>query len=153
MKKILVLLLAVSSFFVATSQKNSYNEAIGLRAGYAFAPTYKKFVNDKLAIEGIAFFHNTGLSVQALAQIHNDIKNADGLQWYYGAGANVSFYNKNNYNGVVGVGVVGVIGLDYKFKNAPINLSIDYLPSFSFTSNIGFLGNTWGGLAIRYVLK
>ncbi len=153
MKKLLTVLATVLVATQLFAQKNNYEASVGLRAGYAFAPTYKMFVNDKLALEGIAFFHNTGLSVQALGQIHNDINGADGLQWYYGAGANISFYNKSYYNGVVSVGIVGAIGLDYKIKNAPINLSIDWLPNFSFTSNIGFIGNTWGGIAFRYVLK
>lgn len=153
MKKISIITIAILFAFKGFSQKNNYDASVGLRAGYAFAPTYKVFTSDKLAFEGIAFFHSTGLSVQALAQVHNDIKNADGLKWYYGAGANVNFYNKSNYNGVVGLGIVGAIGLDYKIKNIPLNLSIDYLPNFSFTSNIGFVGNTWGGIAVRYVLK
>ena len=47
------------------------------------------------------------------------------------------------------VGVDGVIGLDYKFRGAPINLSLDWQPSFEFGDNRGFV-SSWGGLGIRY---
>ena len=46
-------------------------------------------------------------------------------------------------------GVDGVLGLDYKFNGAPINMSLDWQPSFEFGTNRGFYGN-WGGLGIRY---
>ena len=44
--------------------------------------------------------------------------------------------------------VVGVLGLDYKIKGAPINLSIDWQPYFEIAKYPHF-GN-WGGFAIRY---
>ena len=43
----------------------------------------------------------------------------------------------------------GVLGLDYKFRGAPINMSIDWQPSFEFGAGRGFVGS-WGGLGIRY---
>ena len=48
-------------------------------------------------------------------------------------------------------GIDGVVGLDFKFRGAPINMSLDWQPSFSFGPNgsTGFEGG-WGGLAIRY---
>jgi hypothetical protein len=45
-------------------------------------------------------------------------------------------------------GIDGVLGLDYKFNGAPINMSIDWQPSFDFTYS-EFAGN-WGGISLRY---
>ena len=47
------------------------------------------------------------------------------------------------------IGVDGVLGLDYKFNGAPINISLDWQPSFEFGDNRGFVGS-WGGLGIRF---
>jgi hypothetical protein len=52
-----------------------------------------------------------------------------------------------------GGGIDGVTGLDFKFNNLPLNIALDWQPSFEFgvgTLN-GFQGN-WGGLAVRYTL-
>ena len=46
-------------------------------------------------------------------------------------------------------GIDGIIGVDYKIKGAPLNLSLDWNPSFEFgTNSAGF--NSLGGLAIRF---
>ncbi|MCX6318354.1 MAG: hypothetical protein NTW29_13775 [Bacteroidetes bacterium] len=42
-----------------------------------------------------------------------------------------------------------MLGLDYKLKTAPINISLDWQPSIEFDENLGFVGS-WGGLGIRY---
>ena len=107
--------------------------------------------NEKHALEGIAYFWNRGTRITGLYEIHGNIENAGGLKWYIGPGAHVGFYNNKYYGGGTNIGLDGVIGLDYKIKSAPINLSIDWQPSFEFGDGAGFSGN-WGGIAIRYVL-
>jgi hypothetical protein len=62
----------------------------------------------------------------------------------------VAFYNNKYYLGKSYFGLDGVLGLDYKIRTAPINLSLDWQPSFEFGDGAGFSGN-WGGLAVRYV--
>jgi hypothetical protein len=92
-----------------------------------------------------------------LYEFHYDIEGAPGLKWYIGPGAHLGFYNdryydRRYYNGDGSgsyVGLDGVLGLDYKFDQAPINLSLDWQPSFEFGVNRGFIGS-WGGLGVRY---
>ncbi len=78
----------------------------------------------------------------------------DGLKWYIGPGAHLAVWNttwKEKYpgNNPTGLGIDGVLGLDYKFKGVPINISADWQPSFNFIGYNYFEGG-WGGLAIRY---
>lgn len=140
----------------ASAQKNvtsqDYTTALGVKF-YPGAVTIKHFVNPKAAIEGIGYFWNRGSRITGLYEIHGDIKNAAGLKWYIGPGAHLGFYS-NKYGGGTSVGVDGILGLDYKFKGAPINMSLDWQPSFEFGNEYGngFSGN-WGGLAIRYVFN
>ncbi len=82
-------------------------------------------------------------------EIHGDINGVEGLKWYVGPGAHVAFYG-NKYGGNTSIGIDGVIGLDYKINNAPINLSLDYQPSIQLTTFYGERFTSWGGLAIRY---
>ncbi len=160
MKKTLfaVLVLMITAFGTATAQNNigsnDYKTALGVKF-YPGAITLKHFVTEKNALEFIGYFWNRGTRITGLYEIHGDIQNAGGLKWYIGPGAHVSFYNNKTYNGTnyggrSYVGVDGVIGLDYKIKSAPVNLSIDWQPSFEFGDGAGFSGN-WGGFAIRYV--
>ena len=144
-----IMLLAISTN--ASAQAN-YKTAVGVKF-YPGALSIKHFVSDKNAVEGLAYFFDRGLRVTGLYEIHSSIDDVPGLNWYVGPGVHVSSYNAKNSGGV-GLGVDGVLGLDYKIQSAPINLSLDWQPSFEFgdrVANRGFVGN-WGGLAIRYTL-
>lgn len=157
MKKILLIAIVLFSLNAseAHAQKNvssqNYTTALGVKF-YPGAVTLKHFIDGKNAIEGIAYFWNRGTRITGLYEIHGDINNAAGLKWYVGPGAHIGFYN-TRYGGASTIGLDGVLGLDYKFRGAPLNLSIDWQPSFEFGNQNdynGFAGN-WGGLAIRYV--
>ena len=148
-----IIALTVLMFFVGSGLKaqmnesSSYTTAVGLK----FAPgaiTVKHFINDGAAIEGIGYFWNEGFRITGLYEFHHDISGAPGLKWYIGPGAHVGFYNSNYYGGGTSIGIDGVLGLDYKFRGAPINLSLDWQPSYEFGSYVGFSG--WGGLGVRY---
>ncbi|MGV3767867.1 MAG: hypothetical protein ACO1NW_17150 [Chitinophagaceae bacterium] len=139
------------------SMGSSYQTALGVKF-YPGAISIKHFVGDNRALEGLASFWRYGMRITGLYEIHGDINGAPGLKWYVGPGAHIGFWNdkgKNYYyngsrDGGAYVGVDGVLGLDYKINGAPLNLSLDWQPSFSFgTDHSGFDGG-WGGFAIRY---
>lgn len=134
----------------STNNSSTYKTAIGVKF-YPGAITFKHFFNDKNALELLGYFRNYGARITGLYEIHGNINNAGGLKWYVGPGAHVSFYNSNSGGGG-SVGLDGVIGLDYKIPSAPVNLSLDWQPSFDFKSLDGFIGD-WFGIAIRYTLK
>jgi hypothetical protein len=149
-----VVILCMIGIGSATAQSNigshDYKTALGVKF-YPGAVTLKHFIKDDAAIEGIGYFWNRGSRITGLYEFHGDISGVDGLKWYIGPGAHVGFYN-TKYGGGSSVGVDGVLGLDYKIREAPIDFSLDWQPSFEFGNNYGngFSGN-WGGLAIRYV--
>lgn len=126
----------------------SYQTALGVKVWDGGGISLKHFVSDNNALEGIGYFWSQGIRVTGLYEIHGDISNAPGLRWYIGPGAHIGFYNSKNGDGSF-IGVDGVLGLDYKFNRAPINMSLDWQPSFEFGNSRGFTGS-WGGLGIRY---
>ena len=160
MKKqfLLVLVICVLSVTNVLAQQSksfhssSYTTAIGIKF-YPTALSVKHFINDNAALEGLAHFWNKGFRVTGLYEIHYDIKSVEGLKWYIGPGAHIGGYN-DKYGGGASIGIDGILGLDYKFANAPINLSIDWQPFFEFSGNDEFNGFTgsWVGLGIRYTL-
>jgi hypothetical protein len=126
---------------------NTYSTAVGVKL-YPGSISVKKGLTDTKYVEALAAFWNKGFRATALLEFHNDFNNAPGLRWYYGAGAHLGFYNNNHYGGSTLLGVDAVLGLDYKIKGAPLNVSLDWQPSFEFGDGSGFEG--WGGLAVRY---
>jgi len=154
MKKIVLLastLLFSVTFLQAQNRganSSSYTTALGVKVWDGGGVSIKHFVTDNNALEGIGYFWTQGVRLTGLFEIHGPISGAAGLKWYIGPGAHIGFYNTKFGNGSF-AGIDGVLGLDYKFRGAPINMSLDWQPSFEFGDNRGFVGS-WGGLGIRY---
>lgn len=70
------------------------------------------------------------------------------MRAYIGGGGQAGFKNQDNGGDAV-FGVAGIVGLDYKFKKLPINISADWQPSYQVGDNEEFQGG-WGGLAARF---
>jgi hypothetical protein len=157
MKKVFVSLIAmliVSISFAESKSTNSstYKNALGVKVWDGGGISYKHFFKGNNAGELIGYFWNRGFRITGLYEIHGNFADAPGLKWYIGPGAHIGFYDyvrKNNRIEGTYIGVDGVLGLDYKFKGAPINISLDWQPSFEFGEFVGFI-NYWGGLGIRY---
>jgi hypothetical protein len=154
MKKTFSLLFLLASFSIAQAQSkstngHSYRTALGVKVWDGGGISLKHFFDGSSnAGELIGYFWNRGARFTGLYEIHGPINGAPGLKWYIGPGAHIGFYN-TKWGGGSFAGIDGVIGLDYKFNGAPINISIDWQPSFEFGDGRGFYGN-WGGLGIRY---
>lgn len=145
---ILLLSVAATQAQSKSTNSSSYTTALGVKVWDGGGITLKHFFNDRNAGELIGYFWRNGVRFTGLYEIHGDINGAEGLRWYIGPGAHIGFYNSKYGDGSFG-GIDGVLGLDYKFGGAPINISIDWQPSFEFGDNRGFYGG-WGGLGIRY---
>lgn len=131
-----------------SANSSSYTTALGVKVWDGGGISLKHFFNPKNAGELIGFFWRDGVRFTGLYEIHGDFAEAQGLKWYIGPGAHVGFYGNKYGNGAF-IGVDGVLGLDYKFSGAPINISLDWQPSIEFGAGRGFTGS-WGGLGIRY---
>ncbi len=160
MKKLffaLLISMAVAGQANAQALGNEYTTAIGVKI-YPGAVSVKHFIKSDAALEGLAYFYNHGFRVTGLYEFHGDINGAPGLKWYVGPGAHIGFYNDRwnrrypDEDASVAIGIDGVLGLDYKFNGAPINISLDWQPSFNIVGRSYFEGG-WGGLGIRYTLK
>jgi hypothetical protein len=165
------MMMAFASQTQAQEVTGTYKHAIGGRFGVANGITYKHFLNDSHAIDGIINFQGNrefGLfKLIGLYTVHQPIAFLDfeGLTWYYGGGAGIGSYNYKSQWRVDPQGVRtkienqrglawsfdGVVGIDFKIPTAPINLSLDWKPTMELTpeSGVRFDGI---GLSIRFVL-
>jgi hypothetical protein len=155
MKKILLtLVLAVTLLALANAQ--DYKTGIGLRGGLYNGLTIKHFIGGKAALEGILSTRWSGFEITGLYEIHNRAFDVDRLNWYYGLGGHVGFYNGDKTSwGTAGtaytvVGVDGILGLEYSFNEIPINISLDWKPAFNLIGYSHFFGDG-GAFSIRYI--
>lgn len=153
MRKNIVLIIALLIVTCSRAQNRTadgqhYQTALGVKAWDGGGISLKHFVSTDHALEGIGYFWRQGFRITGLYEIHGPISGAAGLKWYIGPGAHIGFNNTKNGDGSF-IGVDAVLGLDYKFNGAPINISLDWQPSFEFGDNRGFFGS-WGGLGVRY---
>ena len=153
MKKILSLFslgLVLAGGLNAQSMGRTYKTALGVKVWDGGGISFKTFVAPNNAVEVIGYFYRYGTRLTGLYEIHGNIEGAPGLKWYVGPGAHIGFYDYKGYTGDRAIaGIDGVLGLDYKINKAPLNLSIDWQPSFEFADGRGFAGS-WGGLGVRY---
>lgn len=152
MKRILfVLSIAAGLLTAGKANAQDYRFALGVRLSNS-TPTLnnsitgKYFVTDRSAVEGIVSF-GSRFGMGALLEIHKPFNNIPQLKWMYGAGAFVGFENDDTY-----LGPTGILGLDYKFENVPINLSLDWKPELNIIPDIDFVPDAFA-LSVRFTLK
>ena len=155
MRRILLtfaLLLTIATI----GRAQDYKTGIGLRAGLSYGLTIKHFLNEKAAVEGLIQTRWSGFDVTGLYEIHATAFEVDKLRWYYGGGAHIGFWNGkyvswgtygNNYTVI---GIDGIIGIEYSFSEAPINIGLDWKPAINLTGHSGLVGDG-GALSIRYI--
>jgi hypothetical protein len=147
MKKIVCSFLLVAGLcFAMTASAQDYKTALGVRLSSAPAMvnnsiTLKHFLNERTAIEGLFSFGDP-LAIGALLEVHKPLSES-GIQWFYGGGGYLAFVktfnNTKQANETdVNFGAQGVIGLDYKFVNLPLNLSLDWKPELNLVGDINF---------------
>lgn len=149
MKKILILFVIISG--ITTIQEISaqeYKMGLGIRLSTAQAVvnnsvSFKYFLTETNALEGLLSFDPFALG--ALYEVHRPL-GAAGFQWLYGGGAYVAFSGESNF------GVHGIVGLDYKFQNIPLNLTLDWKPELNFVQDI-FFEPAAIGLSIRFAFR
>ncbi|MCP9235987.1 hypothetical protein [Lewinella sp. JB7] len=161
------LLFSALMFGSGTLTAQEYTSAIGIRLGSPIALSFKAFpFGDNLGIEAIVGYRNRDyfgydfnqFNAGGLLQWHGAIGEVDGLRYYFGGGASAyvwSFddgFGDSDYSDVR-LGVHGNVGLDYVFSNAPVNLSLDFMPTLFIGEEIfddSF--NSQYALTARYIL-
>lgn len=156
MKKLLfTLLTGVAIFAMSTSdvKAQDYKNAIGGRFGSYNGITFKTGLNNNAMLELIGNFRSSRnvdyLQLIALYEVYNPIGGAPGLNWYYGGGGSIGTVKDRDFDSEVSLGLNGVLGLDYKFNGAPINLSLDWIPTLRLTPDTDFYSGDIG-LGVRF---
>lgn len=148
----------------------TFRNAVGLRLGYPISATFKHFLDDASAVEafvglrGYGFYNSFALGAAYQRHYSFEISDPDlaPLNWYWGAGASLRFWNYDRGDrrfldddyARTSLGLSGYLGLQYAFTGAPIELTLDWVPTVH-VGNVfrGAFGADHGGLAVRYILR
>jgi len=93
-----------------------------------------------------------GVSAEALWDFVYRPLGGNEFNWYAGVGASIFMgtSNKYNYNSSFQLGIPGEIGLEYRFKQAPFALGMDWRPVFVIVENTALNAGEFG-VNFRYV--
>jgi len=143
------------------SQNFSYSSAIGLRVGETSGLTIKHFINGSShAVEVIvgASPYSVGITGLYEKYVSTGVK---GLNWYFGGGAHanmnsprrVYYYNENRYyyyRNYPGIGIDGILGIEYKLAKIPFAISLDAKPFLEINNSPNIFLALDPGLGIKY---
>jgi hypothetical protein len=149
-------LFFLSLFFSSLNlMGQSYKLALGVKGGFPGSGgiNLKYFIKNSNAIEGTIGGGKNSIFLTGLFEKTNSLE--EGFSWYYGGGATLgaySYFTSTNTKNTEGLAILnGVLGVEYKFEDLPLNLAIDTGPAIEVYPDIGF---GWAGaLAVRYVIK
>lgn len=141
------------------SNAQNYGAAVGLRGGSLNGLTYKQFLGSENAFEGLVSSRWKGMQVTGLYEVHAMAFDVPQLQWYYGAGAHVGFFDgyddhpffddEDKNESFVLMGVDAIVGIEYTIEEIPVVIGLDWKPEFNILGHSGFwFGDT--SLSIRY---
>ena len=135
--------ITIDTISTRKTYEKAYTSALGVKM-YPSAVSYKQFIRTNKAIEALGYFSLDGFRATLVYETYAPIEGNENLSWYVGYGGHLGIWSetwkKNNPDHTAGiaVGVDGILGLDYKVKNAPLNISVDWQPSFNFVGSSYF---------------
>jgi len=162
-KQILIVAALFAISFYGTAQQIA-ETTLGVRFGNYSSVSFQKKLSENTRLELNGGYHGykyySDINIEGFYHIVADVPSVENMNWYYGAGAGVGIWKYDNgwntYYGYEENGTyfyaAGAVGIDYKFKDIPLLLSLDVRPQFvigDFYDGLHFDG----GLGIRYVFK
>lgn len=145
MKKIITVAAAVLAFAAVASAQP---KAIGIRGGYGAELSYQHYVGaSNFAEFDLGMFSHSALVSAIYDFVLYDSGN---FSFYAGPGAQVGMWKVGENSGL-DTAIAGQIGLEFKL-GIPLNISVDWRPSFHFIGddNIRGFDYTGAALGIRY---
>lgn len=157
-KLILSVIMLIGLTFTIQAQDISKN-ALGLRLGsndgFGGEVSYQRRLSDANRLElDLGWRNPNHVDAFKLTGVYQWVWNIDGdFNWYAGIGGGLGSWSVNNSvvkdNGTFAF-AAGDIGIEYNFKDAPIQLSLDFRPEFG---GGGYYKNNYGSdiaLGVRY---
>ncbi len=144
-KKLTIVIFALTIAVSAYSQ--SYERAIGLKFGWDLEVEYKQHLSPTnfFQVSATLPWEFNGALASGFYAWNNEIESVPGLSWFYGPGARLGVYSGLD---AIYFSVNALVGLEYKFYDIPLAISLDFTPGLLISPGIDFGGST--GLGLKY---
>ena len=153
MKKAFFLFIAFICLATARVNAQGYQTAVGAKFytgdGSIGGINIRHFTASHTALEGSLLFFSGGIGIEGLYQYQAPITGAEGLQYFVGGGGMLGFGTGRNSETSFALRLTG--GVDYKFSDAPIDVSLGFDPFFYLAPSTG--SNLTLGIGLRYVIR
>lgn len=134
-----------------------YETGVGARLGYFNGLTVKHFLQEGRAVEGILSTRWNGFIATGLYEFQRPFSDAGNLEWYYGGGAHIGFWQTGSYphgtadtRSVIGLDLI--LGVEYTFDEFPFCLSLDWKPAFNLIGDTEWWPDAFA-LSVRYTFR
>ena len=143
MKKLFVLIAVVMMAVGLQAQ----NWGVGVKFGWDYGLNIKKYTGNN-ALEGVIDFHNGGFRATGLYEWEQKLDY--GFRVYYGFGASLGMWDDYDDESGFGLGINGILGVEWHPNAIPFTFALDWMPSFQLIPSSGFWAK---GLAfsVKYV--
>ncbi len=136
MRKFLFVAVAAVLSVLPFAKSEAQNWGIGLRGGFDYGLTVKKYMGGN-ALDFMGHFHNNGVQVAGLYEWNHQL--GSGFTLYYGAGLSLGAWEYGDSNEMgFGLGIDGIVGVEWKIPSVPLALSLDWKPSFEILPETDF---------------
>ena len=125
----------MSFFLTITLHAQEYKNALGVRfssndAVVGHSITFKHFIKEQVAIEALSSFVKP-YAIGVLVEKYQPLTTTT-FTWFWGAGVYTGFSEGKNF------GAQGILGLDLKIPQAPVNISLDWKPELNLIKDAFF---------------
>jgi hypothetical protein len=159
MKKIPFFLFAFLCLATVSVSAQTYETALGAKfyTGEGIGGiNVRHSTAPNTALEGSLLFFADRIGLEGLYEYQAPINGAPGLQYFVGGGAMLAFRTggrrfADDHDNSVDFALRLTGGVDYKFTNAPIDISLGLDPFFYLTPSTG--SDLALGIGLRYVIK
>ncbi len=152
MKRVSVFLFALCCLAISSVSAQEYRTAVGAKFyvgdGSSGGINIRHSLAEHAALEGSMLFFSGAIGLEGLYEYQGPINGAQGLQYFVGGGGLLAFGTGRGSSTGFAFRLTG--GLDYKFADAPINISLGLDPSFFVAPSTG--SSLGLGIGFRYVL-
>jgi hypothetical protein len=156
MKRGVILLVCVFAISFGSSAQVFDKNALGLKFGGSFgdlsgAVTQISYQRGLNSINRLEFNLSANLNSNGylgFGGAYQWVWNIEGgFNWYAGPGASLGFVDTGSETDMF-MGVGGMVGLEYRFPEVPIQLSLDINPTFGLINSYGLFTSI--GLGVRF---
>lgn len=153
MKKAFILFFSLMGLAITGVNAQTYQTAVGAKfytgEGSVGGINIRHTTATNTALDGSLLFYSGGLGLEGLYEYQAPVTGVQGLQYFFGGGGLLGFGTGKGSETTFALRLTG--GVDYKFTDAPLDVSLGFDPFFYLAPSTG--SNLALGIGLRYVIK